>query len=57
MKTEEKVIKFYILCNRLKDISRTGWKDWKVKRNRLESIAEHIWYPDVSNCYAIRIQI
>ena len=39
MKTEEKVIKFYVLCNRLKNIIRTGWKDWNVKRNRLESIS------------------
>lgn len=43
MKTEERVIRFYVLCNKLKDIIRTGWKNWNVKRNRIESIAEHIY--------------
>lgn len=37
------VIKYYVLCNRLKDVIRTGWKDWNVKRNRVESVAEHIF--------------
>ena len=40
---EEKVLKYYILCNRLKNIVRTGWKDWNVKRDRIESVAEHIF--------------
>ena len=40
---EEKVLKYYVLCNKLKDIVRTGWKDWNVKRYRIESIAEHIF--------------
>ena len=40
---EENVIKYYVLCNRLKDIVRTGWKDWHLKRDRLESVAEHIY--------------
>lgn len=43
MSNEEKVIKYYILCNKLKNIIRTGWKDWQVKRNRIESVAEHIY--------------
>lgn len=43
MLKEEKVIKYYVLCNKLKDIVRTGWKDWQVKRERLESVAEHIF--------------
>ena len=40
---EEKVIKYYILCNKLKDLIRTGWTCWNVKRDRLESVAEHIY--------------
>ena len=40
---EKNVIEFYVLCNKLKDIVRTGWKNWNVKRERVESIAEHIY--------------
>lgn len=40
---EKNVVEFYVMCNRLKDIVRTGWKVWEVKRERLESIAEHIY--------------
>ena len=40
---EERVIKFYVVCNKLKDVIRTGWIDWKVERKRLESVAEHIY--------------
>ena len=45
MKTnkEENVLNFYILCNKLKNVIRTGWKDWNVNRKRLESVAEHIY--------------
>ena len=43
MSKEEKVFNYYVLCNKLKNIIRTGWKDWKVNRERLESIAEHIY--------------
>ena len=43
MKKEEKVINFYVICNRLKNIIRTGWKDWQVKKERIESVAEHIY--------------
>ncbi len=43
MLTEENVINYYVLCNKLKNVIRTGWKDWKVKRDRIESIAEHIF--------------
>lgn len=39
----KKVLKFYVLCNSLKDVVRTGWKVWNVKRDRVESIAEHIY--------------
>lgn len=40
---EENVIKYYVICNKLKNIIRTGWKDWQVERNRIESVAEHIF--------------
>ncbi len=40
----EKVVQFYVACNKLKDLIRSGWKDvWHVKRERLESVAEHIY--------------
>ena len=40
---EQNVIDFYLICYRLKDTIRSGWKDWKVKKERLESVAEHIY--------------
>lgn len=40
---EKSVIEFYVLCNKLKDIVRTGWKNWGVDRDRVESIAEHVY--------------
>ena len=43
MSKEENVIKYYVFCNKLKNIVRTGWKDWQVKRERIESVAEHIY--------------
>ena len=43
MSKEEKVINYYVLCNKLKNTIRTGWKDWNVKKDRLESVAEHIY--------------
>ena len=43
MSKEAKVVNYYVLCNKLKDVVRTGWKDWNVNRNRIESIAEHIF--------------
>ena len=43
MEKAENVVKYYTLCNKLKDIIRTGWKDWNVKRERVESIAEHVF--------------
>ena len=43
MKKEQKVLNYYVICNRLKDVIRTGWKDWNVKRERIESVAEHIY--------------
>lgn len=43
MNKASNVLKYYVLCNTLKDVIRTGWTDWKVKRSRLESVAEHIF--------------
>lgn len=43
MTKEENVVNYYVICNKLKNIIRTGWKDWNVKRERLESVAEHIF--------------
>lgn len=43
MTKEEKVLNYYILCNKLKNVIRTGWKDWNVQRERIESIAEHVF--------------
>lgn len=43
LSNEETVIRYYVLCNKLKDVVRTGWKNWNVKRERVESVAEHIF--------------
>ena len=43
MTKEESVIKYYVLCNQLKHIIRTGWKNWNVQKDRIESIAEHVF--------------
>ncbi len=37
------VVQFYYLCNKLKTLIRSGWKKWNVKKERLESVAEHIY--------------
>ncbi len=43
MEKAEKVVNSYVIMNKLKDVVRTGWKNWGVKRERVESIAEHIF--------------
>ncbi len=43
MSKEEKVIRYYVLCNRLKNIIRKAWISWNVERTRLESVAEHVY--------------
>lgn len=40
---QKTVIEYYVLCSKLKDLIRSGWKKWKVDRERLESVAEHIF--------------
>ena len=43
MKKVKNVIDYFVLCNKLKNVIRTGWNDWNVKRDRIESVAEHIY--------------
>ena len=43
MDKEKSVLEYYVLCNKLKDIIRTGWKCWHVNRDRIESVAEHVF--------------
>lgn len=37
------ILDYYVLTAKLKDVVRSGWKSWGVKRERVESIAEHIY--------------
>ena len=45
MNTEkiQNIIHFYVLASTLKDKIRRGWKIWHIERERVESIAEHIY--------------
>ncbi len=43
MKKPERVLNYYVLCNKLKDVIRTGWTAWHVEADRVESIAEHVY--------------
>ena len=43
MSKEQNVINYYVVCNKLKDVIRTGWLDYKTKRDRIESVAEHVF--------------
>ncbi|MBQ6324285.1 MAG: HD domain-containing protein [Bacilli bacterium] len=43
MSKEENIIKYYVLTNKLKDLIRTGWQTWHLERERLESVAEHVY--------------
>lgn len=36
-------LRFYLLATSLKDKIRSGWKIWHVSKERLESVAEHIY--------------
>ena len=40
---EKNVIEYYVLCNKLKHVIRTGWQDWNIDCDRLESVAEHVY--------------
>ena len=37
------LLKFYLLATELKDKIRSGWKVWNIDRQRVESVAEHIY--------------
>ena len=37
------LIKFYTLCSKLKDVIRKGPKVWNANRERIESVAEHVY--------------
>jgi len=39
----ESTLKFYKLCNKLKDTIRKGPLVWNIQRERVESVAEHIY--------------
>lgn len=43
MSKEQNVINYYVTCNKLKNVIRTGWINWNVKRERIESVAEHVY--------------
>lgn len=32
MSKAKNVVECYVLCNKLKDVIRTGWQTWHVKR-------------------------
>ena len=38
-----KLLQFYLLATELKDKIRSGWKQWNIERERIESVAEHIY--------------
>ena len=40
---EKNVLDYYLLCNKLKNVIRKGWLNWNVKKERVESVAEHIF--------------
>ena len=40
---EQKVIEFWLLTTKLKNTIRSGWLKWNVSRERLESVAEHVY--------------
>lgn len=43
MNKAKNVVEYYVLCNKLKETIRQGWLDWQVKKERLGSVAEHIY--------------
>ena len=38
-----KLLKFYLLATKLKDLIRAGWIKRNIERERIESVAEHIY--------------
>ena len=49
------ILDYYLLTIKLKDVIRSGWKRWSVSKERLESVAEHI-YGTCMLCCAIYSQ-
>lgn len=46
MKNDEKfenVCKFYATTHKLKNILRSGWVQWHIQADRIESVAEHVF--------------
>jgi putative hydrolase of HD superfamily len=43
MRKEESVIQYYVLIAKLKDVIRTGWINNHIERDRVESVAEHVY--------------
>ncbi len=43
MQKIQNIIHFYVLASTLKDKIRSGWKVWHIERERVESVAEHIY--------------
>lgn len=43
MNKSKNIIKFYMLANSLKNKIRSGWIEMNIKKERLESVAEHIY--------------
>lgn len=39
----ENALKFYMLATELKETVRSGWKVWNIEKERVESVAEHIY--------------
>lgn len=39
----EKIAQFYALTHKLKNLLRSGWVQWDIKSERIESVAEHIY--------------
>lgn len=39
----QSVVDYYVLCNKLKNVIRTGWQNWNVQRERIESVAEYVY--------------
>lgn len=37
------LLEFYLLATQLKNKIRNGWKVWNIERERVESVAEHIY--------------
>lgn len=43
MEKAKNVLEFYVLTNKLKNVIRTGWLNWHVCSERVESVAEHVY--------------